>query len=105
MALCWSTIFWGILSLVGIIANLVSFGFHIKALSLEVLTAGIFLYTLQCICVGGCWLYAWAYPILTFITAVLTVWLSLWIYVQSTIKSSDSVTHRDADFFKKIYVL
>merc|ERR1712096_215867 len=102
MALCWSTIFWGILSLVGIIANIVSFGFHIKALSIEVLTAGIFLYTLQCLCIGGCWLYAWGYPILTFITSALSVWIGFWIYFRSMIKNYSGEIKKTGDN-KKIW--
>ena len=71
--LCWSTIFWGIISLIGIIVNTISLGFSVSYLTIGTLTSIAFLYALQCICVGGCWLYAWTFPLVTVLSIVFTV--------------------------------
>ena len=71
--LCWSTFFFGFLSLVGIIGNAIALGFHAGLLSLELISALFFVYSIHCICVGGCWVYAWVYPILIPIAITLSV--------------------------------
>lgn len=86
MALCWSTIFWGVLSFIGVIVNLIQFGFSLKTLSLELMTAFVFLYTIQCLCIGGCWLYGWSYPILVLFTVLLVVLLFLNLFINSFVK-------------------
>ena len=71
--LCPSTIFYGVLSIIGIIINTVQLGFSVSYLAVGTLSAIGFLYALQCICVGGCWLYAWTFPLVTVLSIVFTV--------------------------------
>ena len=75
MGLCWSTFFWGILSLIGIISNGALLGFTVPLLSLELIAAFGFVYALQCMCVGGCWIYAWTYPIVIPTAIIISVFL------------------------------
>jgi len=81
--LCWSTIFWGIISLIGIIVNTVSLGFSVSYLTIGTLTSIAFLYALQCICVGGCWLYAWTFPLVTVLSIVFTVMVAGALFLSS----------------------
>ena len=78
MRVCSSTIGWGVASLVGIIVNTVLIGFNVARMSVEVLTALSFLYALQCLCVGGCWLYSWGFPLLTIFSFMCMSWLGIW---------------------------
>ena len=78
MRVCSSTIGWGVASLVGIIINTVLIGFNVSRMSVEVLTALSFLYALQCLCVGGCWLYSWGFPLLTIFSFMCMSWLGIW---------------------------
>ena len=81
--LCWSTIFWGIISLIGIIINTVSLGFSVSYLTLGTLTSIGFLYALQCICVGGCWLYAWTFPLVTVLSIIFTIMVAGALFLSS----------------------
>ena len=58
MAICFSTIFWGIIGLVGLV---LSFVLRPDMVTTGIGTLALFwtLYTIQCLCTGGCWVYAW----------------------------------------------
>ena len=81
--LCPSTIFYGVLSIIGIIINTVQLGFSVSYLTIGTLTSIAFLYALQCICVGGCWLYAWTFPLVTVLSIVFTVMVAGALFLSS----------------------
>ena len=87
--ICWSTIFWGIMSLVGIVFNAFNIGFSIKLVSLEILCALCILYAVQCMCIGGCWMYSWLSPPLILITAILVLIVATWTSILSMVESKN----------------
>jgi hypothetical protein len=93
--LCPSTIFYGVLSIIGIIINTVQLGFSVSYLAVGTLSAIGFLYALQCICVGGCWLYAWTYPLVMMLSIVFTVIVAAALFVSkaaSTLEGAAAAT-------------
>ena len=81
--MCNSTLLWGALLSAIIIANTVMMQ-NIPFTTVSIMATFLTLYTVQCLCVGGCWMLSWFHPItypaiiiLLFIATIATLSISM----------------------------